>query len=74
MTGSDLRRRRLRRGWSRDQLAHQLGVSAEAVAEWEEGASLIGFPAAVEVVLRERDREGDAESRAPNLESRRYVG
>jgi transcriptional regulator with XRE-family HTH domain len=72
MTGSDLRRRRLRLGWSRNQLAHQLGVSPEAVAEWEEDASSIRFPAAVEVVLR--DRDGERETRVADSEARRYVG
>ena len=76
MTGSDLRKRRLRLGWSRHQLAHRLGVSPDAVAEWEEGAISIHCPAATEVILKdgERDTSADRESRITDYESRRYVG
>jgi transcriptional regulator with XRE-family HTH domain len=76
MTGSDLRRRRLRLGWSRDQLAHRLGVPAEAVAQWEEGAISIHCPAATEVILKdgERDTWAASEPDATSHESRRYVG
>jgi transcriptional regulator with XRE-family HTH domain len=76
MTGSDLRKRRLRLGWSRGQLAHRLGVSPDAVADWEEGAISIHCPAAAEVILKdgERDTSAETESRSLDYESRRYVG
>ena len=37
MTADEIRRLRLRKGGSRDQLAHALGVSYEKVAAWEDG-------------------------------------
>jgi transcriptional regulator with XRE-family HTH domain len=75
MTGSDLRRRRLRLGWSRNQLAHRLGVSAEALASWEEEASSIGCPAAAELVLRDAERTEEPRfDRSDDSERRRYVG
>ena len=55
MTGSDIRRRRIRLGISRDQLAHQLGVPAEAVEDWEAGASAITCPLALNQILREEE-------------------
>jgi len=56
MTGPDLHSRRLRLGLSRDQLAHRLGVTAEALASWEDEVTSIGFPAATELVLRDAER------------------
>ena len=55
ITGTDLRRQRLRMGWSRDQLAHSVGVTAETVASWEEGSEKINCPAVVEQILRQYD-------------------
>ena len=42
MNPSDLRRRRLRIGWSREQLAHAVGVSAMLLRAWEEGTAPVG--------------------------------
>ena len=58
MTGSEIRRRRLRLGLSRNQLAHQLGVAVEAVEEWEGGASAVTCPAALNQILREEEYAG----------------
>lgn len=52
MTGDTLRSQRLRLGWSRDQLAHTVGVPSARVAAWEDGAP-IDCPRAVEQVLRQ---------------------
>jgi DNA-binding transcriptional regulator YiaG len=52
MTGDTLRSQRLRLGWSRDQLAHTVGVPPARVAAWEDGAP-IDCPRAVEQVLRQ---------------------
>ncbi len=68
MTPNELRARRLHLGWSRDQLAHNLGVPIDEVADWEDGSRPIKTPAAVEQLLRQqesrfRDRRED-EARA----------
>ena len=64
ITGPDLRRQRLRLGWSRDQFAHSVGVTAETVASWEDESSKINCPSVVEQVLRQQDRRpGHSESR-----------
>ena len=55
LNGGDLRRKRLRLGWSREQFAHSVGVSAETVALWEEGSEKIGCPVVVEQVLRRNE-------------------
>lgn len=53
MTGSELHSRRLRLGYSRDALAHAIGVSASTIAEWESGLAPITFPSALEQLLRQ---------------------
>ena len=55
ITGSDLRRRRLRMGWSREQFAHSVGVTAETVASWEEETQSIDCPSVVGQILRQND-------------------
>lgn len=57
MTGTELRTRRLRAGCSREQLAHSVGVPVETVSEWESDVAPIACPVAVEVVLRDRERD-----------------
>jgi DNA-binding transcriptional regulator YiaG len=52
MTGEELRRRRLRAGCSRDDVAQAIGVSASTVRAWEDEADRISCPAALEQVLR----------------------
>ena len=44
ISGSDIRQCRLRLGWSRDQLARQIGVDAETIAAWETDAAAISCP------------------------------
>ena len=55
MTGPELRSRRLRLGLNREQLAHAVGVDANVVAQWEEGAAEIRCPHAVEQILRQNE-------------------
>ncbi len=55
MTGSEFRHRRLRLGWSREQLAHSLGVPADAIQTWENEESRISCPAALEQILRQTE-------------------
>ena len=63
LNGGDLRRKRLRLGWSREQFAHSVGVSAEKVALWEEGAEKIDCPVVVEQVLRQNEDRFDTDQR-----------
>lgn len=63
MTGSEIRKRRIRLGLSRDQLAHQLGVSAATVEEWESG-STVSCPRALNQILREEELEHAGDIRA----------
>ena len=51
MDGKALRSQRLRRGMSRGQLAHEVGVDIETLAAWEDGDAAISCPHAVEQVL-----------------------
>jgi len=55
MTPDDLRSRRLRIGWSREQLAHAVGVSAAALRAWEDGTAAVTCPRALEQLLRQRE-------------------
>jgi len=55
MTSNDLRTRRLRIGWSREQLAHSVGVSVTALRAWEDGTAPITCPRAVEQLLTQRE-------------------
>jgi transcriptional regulator with XRE-family HTH domain len=55
MSGPSLRSRRLRLGWSKGQLAHALGVSETALAEWEEDSAKITCPHALEQLLEQRE-------------------
>lgn len=63
MSLPDLKRRRLRLGWSREQLAHEVGVSAETIGDWEEGTVAVTCPRALEQVLRQRETQRDRETR-----------
>jgi len=53
MNPSDLRRRRLRIGWSREQLAQAVGVSPLLLRAWEDGTAPVTFPRALEQLLRQ---------------------
>src|SRR3954454_9464955 len=46
MNPSDLRRRRLRIGLSREQLAHAVGVSPIVLRAWEDGTAPVAYPRA----------------------------
>jgi len=54
MNGDSLRTQRLRLGWSREQLAHTVGVPAARVAAWENDNAPIDCPRAVAQVLAQR--------------------
>lgn len=55
LTGQELRRRRLRLGMSRDQLAHSVGVPAAMILAWEEDAAEIAYPHALRQILQQGD-------------------
>ena len=55
MNPSDLRRRRLRLGLSREQLAQAVGVSPLMLRAWEEGTAPVSCPRALEQLLRQRE-------------------
>jgi DNA-binding XRE family transcriptional regulator len=57
MNSADLRRRRLRIGWSREQLAHAVGVSPTTLRAWEDGTAPVSCPHAVEQLLRQREED-----------------
>ena len=44
ISGSEIRQYRLRLGWSRDQLARQVGVDAGTIEAWETDAAAISCP------------------------------
>lgn len=46
MTGSQIRRIRKRLGWTQEQLAEKMGVTANTVARWERDEMSISEPAA----------------------------
>lgn len=52
MNASELRRRRLALGWSREQLAANLGVAEKIVARWEESRIPADAVGAVDRLLR----------------------
>jgi transcriptional regulator with XRE-family HTH domain len=53
MTPKELRSRRLALGWSREQLAANVGASLGAVAGWETGDRPIDSARAVDQLLRQ---------------------
>jgi len=53
LNGSEVRRRRIAIGWSRDQLAAYVGVPVKEVADWESGDSEIEFTVAVRFALED---------------------
>ena len=60
MTGNLIRSRRLLLGWSRDQLAHSVGVSSDQLVAWEEDRGEVQCPRALEQILRQSEsRDGE---------------
>jgi DNA-binding transcriptional regulator YiaG len=57
LSGQELRRRRLRLGISRDQLAHSVGVPPAMILAWEEDAAEIACPNALRQILQQSDDE-----------------
>ena len=55
LSGQELRRRRLRLGLSRDQLAHSLGVPPAMVLAWEEDTAEVACPNALRQILQQSD-------------------
>ena len=56
--GQELRRRRLRLGLSRDQLAHSVGVPPAMILAWEEDAAEVACPNALRQILQQSDDRG----------------
>ena len=52
ISGSDIRRARLRAGWSREQLGQQIGVDSDTISLWEQGSLEVSCPVVLEQVLR----------------------
>jgi DNA-binding transcriptional regulator YiaG len=65
LTGQELRRRRLRLGLSRDQLAHSVGVPPAMILAWEEESAEVGVPNALKQILQQSD-EAWSTSQSPN--------
>lgn len=57
LTGAEVHMRRLRIGWSRERLAHEVGVDAQLVESWENDNRPVTFPRAVEQVLKQVERQ-----------------
>ena len=53
ISGSDVRQSRLRLGWSRDQLARQVGVDADTIAAWETDAAAISCPLSLQQIFEQ---------------------
>lgn len=64
LTPKELRTLRLAAGWTREQLASKIGVTADLIASWESGDVPIACSDAIRSVMRaeheaeERRREG----------------
>ena len=52
LSGPDIRRARLRIGWSREQLGHQIGVDPDTISLWEQGSLEVSMPIVLEQVFR----------------------
>ena len=55
LSGQELRRRRLRLGLSRDQLAQSVGVPPATILAWEEDTAAVAFPHALRQILQQSD-------------------
>lgn len=66
LSGQELRRRRLRLGLSRDQLAHSVGVPPATILAWEEDAAEVACPNALRQILQQSDERGPRSSDATN--------
>lgn len=63
LSGQELRRRRLRLGLSRDQLAHSVGVPPAMILAWEEDAAEVVCPNALRQILQQSDDRGSSSDR-----------
>ena len=52
LSGSEIRRSRLRIGWSREQLGQQIGVDSDTISLWEQGSLEVSCPIVLEQVFR----------------------
>jgi transcriptional regulator with XRE-family HTH domain len=52
LSGSEIRRSRLRIGWSREQLGQQIGVDSDTISLWEQGSLAVSCPIVLEQVFR----------------------
>lgn len=52
LSGSEIRRSRLRIGWSREQLGLQIGVDSDTISLWEQGSLEVSCPIVLEQVFR----------------------
>jgi DNA-binding transcriptional regulator YiaG len=64
LSGQELRRRRLRLGLSRDQLAHSVGVPPAMILAWEEDAVEVACPNALRQILQQSDDRWSTSDRA----------
>jgi DNA-binding transcriptional regulator YiaG len=55
LSGQELRRRRLRLGLSRDQLAHSVGVPPAMILAWEDDTAEVACPNALRQILQQSD-------------------
>ena len=55
LSGQELRRRRLRLGLSRDQLAHSVGVPPAMILAWEDETAEVACPNALRQILQQSD-------------------
>ena len=73
MDGKTLRSQRLRRGMSRGQLAHEIGVDVDTLAAWEEGDVPIRCPHAIEQVLGQDESSVRRDLRLSRVEDERTI-
>ena len=68
LSGPDIRRARLRHGWSRTDLGHRIGVDPDTISLWEEGSLEVSMPVVLEHVLRHSEPSSRYASRDAETE------
>ena len=68
LNGPEIRRARLRIGWSREQLGHQIGVDSDTISLWEQGSLEVSCPIVLEQVLRSAEPSSRYASRDAEAE------